>query len=395
MSNIYMKNIVLIIFYFCWIFIFYTYIIFPFLIFIFSRLSARKANLESHLDPTQAGNLPTVAMVVAAYNEESVLAEKLDNSWRIDYPQSRFRLIVGSDGSSDRSAEILRTCPDPRLTAAVYSERRGKISVLNELVGGLSTTDTDIVFFSDANTMLAPDAMRKIVAHFQDPRVGCVSGELKLEKSGGVSGEGFYWRYENWIKRSESRLGFLIGCNGGIFALRREAYEALPPDTIVEDFVLTMRVLEKGWNVVFEPGAVGTEPACLSSQAEMARKTRIGAGNFQALALTRRMLLPAYGLRSFAYWGHKVIRWFVPVFLLLAFISNLFLLDRFSFRISFVLQSVGFLAAYWSYHSVEEKPAPKIIRLAGYFYLMNYAIFAGLLRFLRKNQRVTWERVRN
>jgi cellulose synthase/poly-beta-1,6-N-acetylglucosamine synthase-like glycosyltransferase len=379
------------IFYISWFLIFYTYIIFPISIFILARiLKSRKADSVASIN--EAEQLPRVCMVVASYNEAAVLQDKLTNTWELDYPAERFRLVIGSDGSTDASAEILSGCQDPRLIRHLFTERRGKISVLNALVNSISDSDAEILVFSDANTMFAPDALKKLVRHFADPNVGCVSGELKLEKKGGVSGEGFYWRYENWIKQSESALGFLIGCNGGIFALRREVYEPLPPNTIVEDFVLTMRILEKGWKVLFEPGAVGVEPPCLSSQAEMVRKIRIGAGNFQALFLTHKLLLPWYGLRAFAYWGHKVIRWLVPVFLISAFIANLFLLHNIAFVILFALQLIGLSAALWSYFSVEQRPAPKLIRLFGYFYLMNYAIFCGLLRFLRGNQRVTWER---
>jgi cellulose synthase/poly-beta-1,6-N-acetylglucosamine synthase-like glycosyltransferase len=387
-----MTKYFLLLFFSSWGLIFYTYAFFPVLIYFFSIFHPRNQKSNNQLQVSEILDSPIVAIVVAAFNEEFSLEDKLQNSWRLDYPSDRLRLFIGSDGSTDRTGEILNDCFDTRLTKFLFLERRGKISVLNELMEHLATTETEIVVFSDANTMLAPDSIQKLVAHFRDPQVGCVSGELRLENKGGVSGEGFYWRYENWIKRSESRLGFLIGCNGGIFAIRREVFEALPPSTIIEDFVLTLRILERGWKVVFEPAAIGVEPPCPSSHAEMVRKIRIGAGNFQALALTWRVLLPSYGLSSFAYWGHKVIRWFVPIFLLLAFVSNFFLLNVFLYRVLLLLQLSGFAVAAWSYRSVEEKPAPKIIRLIGYFYLMNYAIFCGFLRFLRRNQRVTWER---
>lgn len=377
------------IFWISWFLIIYTYVFFPILI----NLAARASKAKSiPVSPEGSDYLPKVCMVVASYNEAATLPDKLKNTWEIDYPADKFRLVIGSDGSSDASHDLLNACKDKRLLTRLFTERRGKISVLNDLVAGITENDAEILVFSDANTMFAPDALKKLVAHFQDLKVGCVSGELKLEKKGGVSGEGFYWRYENWIKKSESHLGFLIGCNGGIFALRRELYEPLPANTIVEDFVITLRILEKGWNVVFEPDAVGVEPPAPSSRAEMVRKIRIGAGNFQALFLTHRLLGPTYGLRSFAYWGHKVIRWFVPVFLITAFAANLLLLSSPFFVALLLLQLTGFIAAYWSYFSIETKPAPKLIRLCGYFYLMNYAIFCGLLRFLRGNQRVTWER---
>jgi cellulose synthase/poly-beta-1,6-N-acetylglucosamine synthase-like glycosyltransferase len=327
--------------------------------------------------------------VVAAHNEAGIIARKLANTWALDYPADRFRILIGSDGSSDGTGERLRSCSDPRLQSRVFGERRGKISVLNDL---MKEVDADIVVMSDANTMFAPDAIRQLVRHFRDPRVGCVSGELALEQDGGVSGEGLYWRYEGWIKRNESKLGFLIGCNGGIFAIRPALYEPLPASTVVEDFVLSMRILERGFIVRFEPESRATEPACPTAHAEMVRKTRIGAGGFQALALTYSLLHPRYGLAAFAFWGHKVLRWCVPLFLITAVGANVALLGDPFYRLLLVLQSLGALVAGWAYNARPEGAPPKWVRPISYFYLMNYALLCGFLRFVFRTQRVTWDR---
>jgi len=370
-----------------WALIIYTYFVFPVLLAVFARLFGAKDEQK----PEHAGEeLPRVAMVVAAYNEGGVVSAKLENTWKLDYPADRFTLVVGSDGSSDDTEPLLEACSDPRLQRHLFQERRGKISVLNDL---LRNTDADIVVMSDANTMFAPDAVRKLVAHFRDPQVGCVSGELSLERDGGVSGEGLYWKYEGWIKRNESRLGFLIGCNGGIFALRPELYEPLPPSTVVEDFVLTMRVLQRGYRVEFEPEARATEPACPSARAEMVRKVRIGAGGFQALGLTAALLHPRFGLCAFAYWGHKVLRWFVPLFLLIALGSNISLVSNQFYAVLLALQLGGAGIASLAYHARPGMELPKWTRPISYFYLMNFALFCGLLRFMFRTQRVTWERV--
>jgi cellulose synthase/poly-beta-1,6-N-acetylglucosamine synthase-like glycosyltransferase len=245
---------------------------------------------------------------------------------------------------------------------------------------------------SDANTAFAPDAIRKLVRHFQDPGVGCVSGELGLEQDGGVSGEGLYWKYEGWIKKNESDLGFLIGCNGGIFALRKPLYQPLPPSTIVEDFVLSMQVLEKGYQVRLEPSAKATEPPSPTTRSETVRKIRIGAGDYQALGLTRALLHPRYGLRSFAYWGHKVMRWMVPFLLLISLGANLSLLSISFYRILFGCQAAGLATAFLAYHLPPGKNLPKWTRPISYFYLMNFALLRGFFRFLFQTQRVTWER---
>jgi cellulose synthase/poly-beta-1,6-N-acetylglucosamine synthase-like glycosyltransferase len=270
-----------------------------------------------------------------------------------------------------------------------FSERRGKISVLNDL---MAHADADIVVMSDANTLLAPDALRRLVVHFQDPCVGCVSGELSLENDGGASGEGLYWKYEGWIKRNESRLGFLIGCNGGIFALRRSLYDPLPPSTIVEDFVLTLRILQKGYRILFDPEARATEPACSTSRDEMTRKIRIGAGGWQALGLTRALLHPRHGTRAFAFWGHKVLRWLVPLLLLAALLVNVALLGRPLYDTLLGTQFLGALIALWAYRAGPTSPPPKWTRPISYFFLMNYALGCGFARFLFGTQRVTWDR---
>jgi cellulose synthase/poly-beta-1,6-N-acetylglucosamine synthase-like glycosyltransferase len=241
--------------------------------------------------------------------------------------------------------------------------------------------------------MFAPDAVRRLIHHFQDKRVGCVSGELLLEQDGGVSGEGLYWKYEGWIKRNESRLGFLVGCNGGIFAMRRSLYEPLPATTLVEDFVMTVRLVERGHQVLFEPQARATEPACPSARAEMVRKVRIGAGGFQALGLTCGLLHPRHGLRAFAYLGHKVLRWLVPLFLVIALTANLTLLAHPFYQCLLGLQLLSGGVAAWAYNARPGTQLPSWTRPISYFYLMNYALLCGFFRFLFRTQRVTWDRL--
>lgn len=363
----------------------YTYVLFPAVLWLISRF-ASTAPIRS---AGEQDELPRVAMVLAAYNEEADLPGKLANTWQIDYPADRFELHIGSDGSSDATAAILRACNDPRLHARVFDQRRGKISVLNDIVLGI---DADIIVMSDANTLFSADAVRKLVAHFSDPKVGCVSGQLRLQRNGGSSGEGMYWKYEYNIKRAESRLGFQIGCNGGNYALRRCLYKPLPPSTIVEDFVITMRVLEQGWKVILEPDAVACEPCCASSRKEVVRKIRIGAGDWQALSLTLPMLHPRFGLRAFAFWGHKVLRWLVPFFIVVSLVSNVFLVGRPLYAGLLIVQLLGILASIFAYNDNQGTRMPRVLRPVTYFYLMNYALLCGFVRFLTGTQKVTWER---
>ncbi|MCC2669054.1 MAG: glycosyltransferase family 2 protein [Armatimonadetes bacterium] len=370
-----------------WALIIYTYGVFPVLL---AMLAARRRKQFPPVMDLPDEELPRIAMVVSAYNEARYLPSKLENTRRIDYPADRFEMVLGSDGSSDGTVEQMRQADLPFLKAFPFEERRGKVSVLNDLI---HRTDAEIVVMSDANTMFAPDAVRKLVRHFREPHVGCVSGELSLEQDGGVSGEGLYWRYEGWIKRNENRLGFLVGCNGGIFAMRRELYEALPANTLVEDFVMTLRLVERGYCVRFEPEAKATEPPCPTARAEMMRKTRIGAGGFQALGLTSGLLHPKHGVRAFAYTGHKVLRWFVPHFLMVALAANCALAGEPFYRGLLVLQLAGALVAGWAYNARPGTNLPRWTRPVSYFYLMNYALLCGFIRFLFRTQRVTWDRL--
>lgn len=374
-----------------WAVIAYTYIAFPLVIALLSWAS--RGNGQS-VAAWPEETLPTVAVVVAAYNEQLDIAAKVQNTWQIDYPAERLTLLIGSDGSSDSTPKLLTDALHPRLTSCLFSQRRGKVSVLNDL---MAKVDADIVVLSDANTLLAPDAVRKLVRHFQNEAVGCVNGALSIEHNGGVSGEGLYWKYELWLKTQESRLGFVIGCYGGILAIRRELYTPIPATTIVEDFVLTMRIMAMNRIVRFDPEARATEPASASSRAEWGRKVRIGAGDYQALGLTRQMLHPRYGLRAFAYWSHKVLRWFVPFFLVFALLANfgIVLLGHHHcagvYGASLGLQIAGILVAAIAYRLPAGSGPPSWLRPISFFYLMNFALLCGFFRWLRGRQPVTWQ----
>ena len=379
------------IFFASWALIAYAYCLFPLLVALLSRFVGGPAPAGRECPDDE---LPSVAVVVAAHNEERFIAAKVRNTWQSDYPPDRLTLLIGSDGSSDSTPEILQAVQHPRLYARLFPQRRGKVSVVNDL---MAEVDADIVILSDANTMLAADAVRKLVRHFQDPKVGCVNGALSLEHGGGVSGEGLYWKYELWIKTNESRLGFVIGCYGGILAVRRELYRPLPPTTIVEDFVLTMNIMAAGWTVRFDPEARATEPASASSRAEWDRKVRIGAGDFQALGLTKRMLHPRYGLRAFSFWSHKVLRWFAPFLLIGALAGNLGITATQGFSHGSVftwllaLQVAAILVSSVVYRLPAGSGPPAWLRPISFFYLMNFALFCGFWRWVRGSQSVTWQ----
>jgi cellulose synthase/poly-beta-1,6-N-acetylglucosamine synthase-like glycosyltransferase len=357
---------------------------------VISRLRRLSDRTPSHEDGG-AVTWPAVTMLVAAHNEASVIQEKIENCLAIDYPSDRFRVVIASDGSQDATNALVSACPDPRIQLIAYSQRRGKIGTLNATIPALPD---EIIVMSDANTMYAPDAVRKLVRHFADERVGCVCGELILEdpQSGG-SGEGLYWKYETVLKRMESRCGFLLGATGGIFAMRKSLFQPLPAGTIVEDFVTGMKILEQGHQVRYEPEARATEFTAPTMGDEMRRKSRIGAGGFQAIGMTAAMLNPSRGLPALGYWSHKILRWFAPFLMLGALAANVPLAGEPAYALFLAAQIVAYGIGL---QGLLPNPADyRLVRPIRYFFLMNLALLIGFFRFARGTQRVTWERARS
>lgn len=334
----------------------------------------------------QAVGWPKVSVLIAAHDEESCLRQKLENTLALDYPADRLELFVGSDGSTDATDAIARTFADRgvRLSAA---PRGGKVAVLNRLARAATGT---LWLFTDANTMLAPDALRRLVERAEDPAVGAVCGRLRLvTPAGGDGGEGLYWRYENLLKLYESRRGALMGANGGLYLLRASAFRPLPPDTIVDDFLVTMRVLLDGRRLVYAPEAVATEETAADGAGEWRRRVRISAGNFQAL----RELWPLLGrldFVAFALWSHKLLRWTAPLWLTLAFAANLALARRGAWALVLAAQVLFYVAALVR-PRVEGLPG-RLVSLAHYFVAMNAALAWGFVRFVRGRQAATWQR---
>jgi cellulose synthase/poly-beta-1,6-N-acetylglucosamine synthase-like glycosyltransferase len=334
--------------------------------------------------------LPTVSLVFAAYNEAAVMAEKMRNCGEIDYPAGKLEILVGCDGCSDETAAFARQAALPNTTVSEYGERSGKPVVLNRLV---AAANGEVVVFSDANTMFEPKAVRCLVRHFADSRVGCVCGELRLrDPESGARGEGLYWRYEGCLKFFESRLNMLVGANGGIFAVRRELFEPLPLKAIVDDFLTAMEVRRKNYRVVFDWEAAGYETAASNVREEFVRRVRIGAGNFHALRMTWRLLMPGAGRIAFSYWSHKVLRWLVPFALLTAFGAALSLSAQPFYAVCALLSVMFSAAALLGYRRELRNVHRGLCAVPYYFLSMNLALFVGFLKFVSGQQGVIWQR---
>jgi cellulose synthase/poly-beta-1,6-N-acetylglucosamine synthase-like glycosyltransferase len=331
---------------------------------------------------------PLVSIVFAAHNEEAVIAQKMRNCAGLDYPPGALEILVGCDGCTDGTAALARAAAPPNASVYDFVDRSGKPAVLNRLV---PLAHGDIVIFCDANTELEPDAVRALVRHFARPGIGCVCGQLRLRSSDGrANGEQMYWRYETLIKFFESRLNMLVGANGALFAIRRHLFVPLPPDGIVEDFLIALNVRAAGARVIYEPEAVAWEDVAPSSRHEFRRRVRIGAGNFHALRHTWQLLSPTAGAVSLALWSHKVCRWLVPPALVSAQISAA-LLSREPLYAAAATIGVLLAALAAVGHRLERRArrwAPATIPY--YFLSMNVALALGLIAFVRGTQTAVW-----
>jgi cellulose synthase/poly-beta-1,6-N-acetylglucosamine synthase-like glycosyltransferase len=336
------------------------------------------------------GPPPAVSLVVAAYNEASCIHQKLENSLALDYPAERFEVLIGSDGSSDGTDDLVRECTDARVRLSP-APRAGKTTVLNRCI---PMARGDIVVLTDANTLIDAAAVKRLVRHFEDPEVGAVCGKLKLYNPTKKDyEESAYWSYESLIKFYEGRRGAVVGANGGLYAIRRTLFTALPPSTIVDDFVIPLRILEKGFKVVYEAEAVAFEETTEDYDKEFGRRARIAAGNFQSLRMVPGLLLPTAGFPAFAFWSHKLLRWCAPALMGMALVANLFLLDGLLYQLTLLGQALFYALAYLGKVGVLKRGAARrVASVAYYFVTMNLAIVVGFWRFLRNTQRAAWER---
>lgn len=336
---------------------------------------------------------PTITILIAAYNEEAVIEDRIANLLLLDYPREKLECLIVSDGSSDRTNELVLACAEKGITLLAQSERSGKVNALN---AAAQRARGEILVLSDANTDFAPDALRRLVAPFQNPSIGCVCGKLTFKVSDGSNSgemEGAYWHLESRLKRYEGRRGALLGANGGIYALRRELWRVCPPGTIVEDFVIPMRLLQDGWKIFFEERAKAFEEAAMSCNDEFVRRVRIGAGDYQALVLLYPMLSPFRGFVAFAFFSRKVVRWLGPFFMLGALGTNALLLAIPLYRWLLVAQVAGYLASLVGIRRQrQQRQVPFPARIGGYFLLMNAALFCGFFQWLTGRHSVKWER---
>ncbi|MCG8314454.1 MAG: glycosyltransferase family 2 protein [Pseudomonadales bacterium] len=351
-------------------------------IFLFKKAERRKSK---ETEPRSVG------VIIAAFNEEKFIIERINNLLEQSYPQDRLNIYIGSDGSDDKTAELANTIKAKNLHFFDFKERRGKVSVLNDLV---SRANEDILVFSDANTMFDSQAISNLVRNFDQEHVGAAVGELVLYDANSKGNQdGAYWKYERFLKFHESRLNGLLGANGAIYAIRRESYINLPKQTLIDDFAIVMNVSRSGLKSIYEPEAIAYEEVSPSTGSEFVRRVRIGAGNYQALIEFRDFLSPKHKFRSFTFFSHKALRWLVPHFMVLALISNAFLLGQGAlYTAAFIIQALVYSVCILMYKSGKIEKSPKLLQLVYFLVSMNVAFGFGFIRFLKGSQTGTWKR---
>jgi cellulose synthase/poly-beta-1,6-N-acetylglucosamine synthase-like glycosyltransferase len=368
----------------------YAYAGYALLIFCCSRLLGR---LPKPLK-SAGQELPDVSLLISALDEEEVIGDRVTNALAQDYPAERLEIVIASDGSRDRTTSIVRELADKhpgRIVVLDYPQRRGKANVLNAALPGVRG---EIVVLSDANTRFDRLAVRNLVRWFEDPTIGAVCGQLILVDSAtGRNVDGLYWRYENFLKECEGRLGALLGSNGAIYAIRRDSYVPIPGDTIVDDLVIPLTIkLHRRQKLIYDSAAVATEETPPDVNAEFRRRTRIGAGGFQSTVRLWKLLLPGNGWASVAFFSHKVLRWLGPAFLLLAAVANLMLIGQPLYQYSLICQSIFYSAAYAGKFLPGNGQTVRLLRLPGMFTSMNVALAVGFYRWMSGLQQGTWQR---
>ena len=362
----------------------YHYALYPLLVIVLSRYRPRLVHVAN---PTL---WPKVTFLIAAYNEERVIADKLRNTLELDYP-GPLEIVVVSDGSSDRTPEIVTEFGYRGVISRHQPERRGKTAALNR---GVAQASGEIIVFSDANNEFSKDALRELVKHFGDPAVGGVCGAKRIksaEDRESSLGDGLYWLYESAIKFAEGRIGSITNADGEIFAIRQSLYRPMNERTINDDTQITFDIVSQGYRVLYEPAAHSSEYASISIADDFHVKVRMVAGGFQSLFINWRLFLPPRSWFAWAFLSHKLLRWLAPGFLIVLFLASLWINDG-PYRRLLLAQLLFYGVAFYGYLRIRRGPLPLLVYVPFYFSAMNLAALFGLFRFIAGRQSTQWRK---
>lgn len=339
---------------------------------------------------------PELTLLVAAYNEEEIIEAKIKNTLALDYPETRFQIIFITDGSTDRTPELIAKYP--QILLLHEARRAGKMAAIKR---AMPFATGEITVFTDGNTFLNREALKQLVKHYQNPKVGAVAGEKRImldeHADASAAGEGFYWKYESKLKQLDYAFYSNVGAAGELFSIRTNYYPPVEADTIIDDHMIAMRIAENGFIIAYEPKAYAMETASENSKEELKRKIRIAAGGLQSILRLPKAANPfCYPLLTFQYISHRVLRWtIVPFLLVMIFFLNIVLtvvgggiLYQFLLGAQLIFYSLALMGLYLEKRQVRVKA----FFIPYYFCLMNYAVIAGIFRFLRGKQSAAWEK---
>lgn len=386
--------IIKLLFWFSFFIVFYTYIGYGILIW---GINLLKGIFSIPVESISQDKFePKVALIIAAFNEEDYISDKIKNTLELDYPKGKLHVYIITDGSNDSTPAIVTRYP--QITLFHQPERRGKAAAMNRAI---QLVNEPFVVFCDANTMLNLECIKEIIAPYANPKVGAVAGEKKIFQpaagKAASAGEGLYWKYESFLKKQDARLYSVVGAAGELFSVRRELYQPIETGIIIEDFVLSLRIAMKGYVVQYAPGAYAMEAASASIKEEQKRKVRICAGGFQAMVMLKGLFnIFKYGILSFQYISHRVLRWSVtPVFLFLLFPLNLVLVFNRAgiiYDLSLVGQLLFYIFGFTGWYYANRNVSVKALYVPYYFLFMNISVFAGFKRFIGGKQTVLWDK---
>lgn len=379
--------------------VFYAYIGYGILIFIINR--TRRMLGRSGRPGVGEGYEPEVTLFIAAYNERDVVAGKMKNTFELDYPREKMHIVWVTDGSDDGTPELLSGYEGVEVHH--HPQRSGKIGAMNR---GMKFVKTPVVVFCDANTILSPSSIRRIVRLFADPKVGCVSGEKRIlsrdKDTAAGAGEGLYWRYESALKKWDAELYTVAGAAGELFAIRTHLYREMERDTLLDDFMISLRVAQQGYTIQYDPEAYAIEAPSANVREELKRKIRISAGGLQSVIRLRALLnIFKYRTLSFQYFSHRVLRWtLAPLSLLLMIPAcGILALDERSsgaglYTFLFWGQAAFYLSALAGWYLENRLIRVKLLFVPYYFFIMNLSVFLGFRRLVKGSQSVNWARAK-
>ncbi len=375
--------------------IFYTYVGYGIVLYILVRI---KRLFVKPVKLVDGSFTPSLTLIVAAYNEASVIDEKIQNTLQLIYPKDKLHIIFVTDGSTDNTASIIANYQQIKLLHK--DGRSGKINAVHRAMGEVNT---EIVVFTDANTFLNENALLRIAKHYVHPKVGAVSGEKRVAieaNADATAGEGFYWKYESALKKWDAELYSVVGAAGELFSVRTNLYVAVEPDTLLDDFMISMKIAMKGYKIAYDADAYAMESSSENLKEEYKRKVRIASGGIQSIIRTSKLFNPFFRpLLGFQYVSHRVLRWTITPFLmiLVVFLNAYFVLENFNWLLAIIMISqLGFYSLAALGWLLERKEVRiKILFIPYYFCFMNYCVLVGIYRyFFTQKSSVLWDKAK-